>query len=242
VTGGLSIAAAALLGLAGSGHCVLMCGGISHALGMATRTGADGRPRRGLLLGYQVGRISGYALAGLLVGGLGGALYGMLDNATLRLALRALVALAFVVIGLGLWSGRGLVERIAGTRLWSRVAPAMRRLLPVDSWPKAWLFGLVWGWMPCGFVYTVLLLAWTRMDPLGSAAIMAAFGLGTLPAVLGATLGSTTLAPLLAGSRLRRGTAVLMLGMAVLTVAGPWLAPLGMPDGLLPFDCAARAG
>jgi hypothetical protein len=241
VTGTLSIAAAALLGLAGSGHCVLMCGGISHALGMATQAGPGGRPRRGLLLGYQVGRISGYALAGLLVGGLGGALYGVLDNDTLRLGLRALVALAFVVIGLGLWSGRGLLERIAGTRLWSRIAPAMRRLLPVDSLPKAWLFGLVWGWMPCGFVYSVLLLAWTRMDPWGSAAVMIAFGIGTLPAVLGATLGSTALAPL-AGARLRRGTAIVMLGLALLTVAGPWLAPLGMPQGLLPFDCTARAG
>ncbi len=115
----------------------------------------------------------------------------------------------------------------------------MRRLLPVDSWPKAWLFGLVWGWMPCGFVYTVLLLAWTSMSPWSSAAVMTAFGLGTMPAMLGVSLGSATLTKV-AGARMRRGAAVLMLVLAILTVAGPWLAPLGMPEALLPFDCAAR--
>lgn len=239
MTGTLSIAAAALLGLAGSGHCVLMCGGISHALGMVTQPGANGKPRRGLLLGYQIGRISGYALAGLLLGSLGAALYGVLENAYLRLGLRLLVAVAFLLVAIGLWSGRGVVERFAGTRLWSRMAPRMRRLLPVDSLPKAWMFGLVWGWMPCGFVYTMLLLAWTSMDPWSSAAIMTAFGLGTLPAVFGITLGSTALSRL-AGTHLRRGAAVVMLGMAVLTVAGPWLAPLGMPQALMPFDCTAR--
>ncbi len=239
MNGSLSIAAAALLGLAGSGHCVLMCGGISHALGMVTQPGANGRPRRSLLLGYQFGRISGYVLAGLLLGTLGAALYGVLENATLRLVLRLMVAAAFAVVAIGLWTGRGVVERVAGTRLWSRMAPRMRRFLPVDSLPKAWLFGLVWGWMPCGFVYTMLLLAWTSMDPWSSAAVMGAFGLGTLPAVFGVTLGSTALTRI-AGIRLRRGAAVLMLVMALMTVAGPWLAPLGMPQALTPFGCTAH--
>ncbi len=236
MTGVVTIAAAALLGLAGSGHCVLMCGGISHALGMATRNGASGRPRRDLLLTYQIGRISGYALAGLLVGTFGALLYSVLDNQALRLGLRILVAVAFAIVAIGLWSGRGLLERVAGTRLWVRISPYLRRLLPVDSWPKAWLFGLVWGWMPCGFVYSVLLLAWTSMDPWRSAATMAAFGLGTLPAVYGITLGSTALTQL-AGVRLRRGAAVVTMILAVLTLAGPWLAPLGMPGAFLPMDC-----
>ncbi|GAB3035412.1 MULTISPECIES: sulfite exporter TauE/SafE family protein [Oleiagrimonas] len=239
MTGALTIAAAALLGLAGSGHCALMCGGISHALGLATQRRPDGRPRRALLLTYQFGRISGYALAGLLLGSVGAALYGWLDDATLRLGLRVLMATAFVVIGVGLWTGRGVLDRIAGTRVWAWLSPRMRRLLPVDSLPKAWMLGLAWGWMPCGFVYTVLLLAWTSLDPWSSAATMAAFGLGTLPAVLGVSLGADFLSRT-AGAHLRRGTAVVMLGMAALTLAGPWLAPLGMPDALLPFDCVAR--
>lgn len=239
MTGTLTIATVALLGLAGSGHCVLMCGGISHALGMVTQRSGDGRPRRDLLMSYQLGRISGYALAGLLVGGFGAMLYTALDSQLLRLSLRALVATAFVIVGVGLWSGHGLMERIAGTALWARLSPRMRRLLPVDSRSKAWLFGLVWGWMPCGFVYSVLLLAWTVMDPWRSAATMVAFGAGTLPAMLGVTLGSSSLSRI-AGTRLRRGGAIVTLGLAVLTLAGPWLAPLGMPDVLLPMYCAPR--
>lgn len=239
MNGALSIAAAGMLGLAASGHCMLMCGGIASALGMATERRADGRPRRDLLVGYQFGRISGYALAGGLLGGVGAAMYNAMDQDTLRLTLRILVAAAFLVVAVGLFTGRGVLEKLVGTRVWGRIAPKMRRLLPVDSLPKAWAFGLVWGWMPCGFVYTVLLLAWTSMNPWSSAAIMAAFGFGTLPAVLGISLGSTWLSRI-AGARLRRGAAVLMLGLAALTIAGPWLAPLGMPAALLPFDCTAR--
>jgi len=237
MTGGLGIIAAAALGLAGSGHCMMMCGGISHALGMATRKRADGRPRRDLLFVYQFGRISGYALAGLLIGSVGAVLYTALNNPILQLGLRVLVAAAFAVVGISLWSGRGLLERIAGTRLWSHVSPHMRRLLPVDSWPKAWLFGLVWGWMPCGFVYSVLLLAWTSMNPWQSAAVMTAFGFGTLPAVVSIALGSSAMTRF-AGSRLRRGAAIVTLSLAILTLAGPWLAPLGMPHALLPMHGA----
>ncbi|MEO8010970.1 MAG: sulfite exporter TauE/SafE family protein, partial [Dokdonella sp.] len=72
MNGSITIFAALLLGLLASGHCVLMCGGISSALGIATAKDANGRPRRTLLLGYQFGRILSYALAGLLIGTIGG--------------------------------------------------------------------------------------------------------------------------------------------------------------------------
>ncbi|MCW5578441.1 MAG: sulfite exporter TauE/SafE family protein, partial [Dokdonella sp.] len=83
-----TLLAALLLGLAASGHCLVMCGGISAALGIATAKGADGRPRRALLVAYQFGRISSYALAGLLLGGVLGGAIALLDNETVRRTLR----------------------------------------------------------------------------------------------------------------------------------------------------------
>ena len=74
MTDPITLGAALLLGLAASGHCILMCGGITAALGIATAKRADGRPQWRLLAGYQAGRIASYALAGLLVGGTLGAL------------------------------------------------------------------------------------------------------------------------------------------------------------------------
>jgi len=68
MTGALTLGAAFLLGLAASGHCLAMCGGVTAALGLATARDASGRTRLSLLLGCQVGRIVSYSLAGLIVG------------------------------------------------------------------------------------------------------------------------------------------------------------------------------
>jgi hypothetical protein len=68
MTGGLTLGAALLLGFAASGHCLVMCGGIAGALGLATAKNANGRPRAPLVIAYQVGRIASYAVAGALVG------------------------------------------------------------------------------------------------------------------------------------------------------------------------------
>jgi sulfite exporter TauE/SafE len=149
---GLTLGAALLLGLAASGHCLVMCGGISAALGMATAKGADGRPRPDLLVAYQIGRIASYSLAGLLFGGVFGGLIALLDIDAVRRSLRVLSALALL---LGALVAFGRVRDPGfgiGRRLWPRLAPLGRKLLPVSNLPRGFAFGMVWGWMPCGFV------------------------------------------------------------------------------------------
>lgn len=230
MSGSLTLGAAWLLGLAASGHCVLMCGGISAALGVATARDARGRPRPLLLLGYQLGRISSYALAGLLVGGLLGGFIALLDIEVVRSTLRVLSALAFLwaaLVAFGFLHDPGAGF---GQRLWALVAPLGRRLLPVSSLPRAFAFGMVWGWMPCGFVYTVLLLAATQLDAPAAALTMALFGLGTLPALLATSLGANRLASLGTRSGARRLAGIVLLASALLTLAGPWL-PVGWMPG-----------
>jgi len=231
--------AAFVLGLLASGHCVLMCGGITSALGLATARDAHGHPRRLLLLGYQLGRISSYALAGLLIGTAGGAVVGLLDGDTTRLVLRiataaALGLAALVMLGVVRDPGAGL-----GRRIWPRLAPLGRRLLPVTSLPRAFAFGAVWGWMPCGFVYTILLVAALTARPIEGAATMAAFGLGTLPALFAASWAAPRVAALANRGGLRRSAGALLLASALVTATAPWL--LGHAPwlhGWLPFDCA----
>ena len=230
--------AAFLLGLLASGHCVLMCGGITSALGLATAKGADGKPRCTLLIGYQLGRISSYALAGLLIGSVGGAFIAALDNDTTRQVLRiataaALALAALVMLGIVRDPGAGF-----GRRLWPKLAPLGRRLLPVTSLPRAWAFGAIWGWMPCGFVYTILLVAALTAQPLQGAATMAAFGLGTLPAMLATSWAAPRFAALANRNGLRRAAGTLLLASALVTATAPWLldhAP--WLHGWLPFDC-----
>jgi sulfite exporter TauE/SafE len=234
----LTLTAALLLGLAASGHCVVMCGGISSALSLATAKNAAGRPQPRLLLGYQLGRITSYALAGLLFGGVLGGLIRLLDVESVRVALRAFSAIALlfaalVVLGRVRDPGLGI-----GRRWWSKLAPLGRKLLPVASLPRAFAFGMLWGWMPCGFVYTVLVMASLQFDAVRGALTMAAFGLGTAPALFAAALGARHLAAAATRPAARQIAGSILLVSAALTLAGPWLVH-ALPGlaGRLPFDC-----
>lgn len=234
----LNLGAAVLLGLVASGHCVVMCGGISAALGLATAKDRNGRPRALLLIGYQLGRIGSYALAGLLFAGILGGAIAMLDIEAVRAALRvlsslALVIAAFVAFGRARDPGAGI-----GRRIWTKLAPLGRRLFPVSNFPRAVAFGMIWGWMPCGFAYTVLLIATLRLDALDGALTMTAFGLGTAPALLMTAFGAQRFSAFAARTGARHAAGSLLLASAMLTLIGPWLAHL-LPGlhGWLPFDC-----
>jgi sulfite exporter TauE/SafE len=237
--GALTIGAALLLGLAASGHCLVMCGGITAALGTVTARQSDGRRRVDLLVGYQLGRVLSYTLAGLLFSGLAGAAIGWLDNDRVRIALRAATATAFVIGALVAFGAVRNPGAGATHRIWSRIAPLGRRLLPVSTFSRATTFGMLWGWMPCGFVYTVLIVATLSVDPIRGAATMAAFGVGTVPALLLGAFGAQRFAFAKAPRFLRSAAGSLLLASAMLTLAGPWLAAghASWLHALLPFDC-----
>ena len=238
MTGALTLGGALLLGLVASGHCVIMCGGITAALGISAAKDANGRVRPMLLVGYQLGRITSYALAGLLFAGALGTLISLLDVDSVRRSMRAVAALAvvlgaFVAFGRVRDPGRGF-----GQALWRRLAPLGRRLVPVSTLPRALAFGMVWGWMPCGFVYTVLLFATLQADAIQAAMIMIAFGLGTAPAMLAAAFGARRIVGLAAQPAARQVAGSVLLVSAVLTLASPWTAhALPGLHAWLPFDC-----
>lgn len=232
----LTLGAALLLGLATSAHCMVMCGGIAGALGLATAQDARGRPRALLLLGYQLGRVLSYGLAGLLFAGALGGVSVLLEGAALGRVLRIISAAVFVLAALVALGSVRSVDFGLGWRLWQRLAPLARRLLPVRSFPRALAFGMVWGWLPCGFVYTVLLLATLQLDAVAGALTMIAFGAGTMPAMLATAFGAERFTALARRRGARQAAGLLLLLGAALTLAGPWLA--GAFPGLhghLPF-------
>ncbi|SHE57415.1 hypothetical protein SAMN02745148_00681 [Modicisalibacter ilicicola DSM 19980] len=179
------LAAAFVFGLLGGAHCIGMCGGIMSALTFAVPPSMRSTARLGgLLLGYNLGRIASYMTAGALVAGLG-TLLGSTHDA-LRLALQLLAAVMLILMALYLanwWRGLTRVEAL-GRQLWRHIEPAGRRLMPVVRVPQAIALGAVWGWLPCGLVYSMLAWSLAGGDPGRGAALMGAFGLGTLPALL----------------------------------------------------------
>jgi uncharacterized protein len=223
----LSPLAAFLAGLLGSTHCLAMCGGIATAAG----TSGGAHPKIGPLL-YQLGRLSSYSLAGAIAGGLGAAAGFAFAVSRWNECLRLATALVVIVIGLDISlrsSGRAAWLRTPerwGGHLWRRIAPAARRLVPASPLGHALTLGLLWGWLPCGLVYSVLIAAAVAGSALRGALVMAAFGLGTLPAMAG--LGY------LGGRLLPRphGTLARLLG-AALVACGLWTAavPLAVLTG-----------
>ncbi len=174
-------------GLVSGVHCVAMCGGIVAAFDakkvIPIREEAVWRRR----IAFNLGRISTYSVAGAVAGVLGAAVYasGVLPaQETLQVALGVLL----IVVGLYLAGGAralSLVESL-GVPLWRRLQPLAARLLPARTLPRAYVAGLVWGWLPCAMVYAALAAAAFAGSPPRSALAMAAFGLGTLPFLLAA--------------------------------------------------------
>ena len=211
----LALATAFTAGLLGSAHCAAMCGGIATALG-ATR--AAGAPLW-LPVVQQLGRVGGYVVVGSLAGALGlaaGAGFGVLRWAEI---LRLATALVIVLIGLDLalgggWSARWLraPERLGGA-LWRRLAPRLPGWLPAQPVARALLLGVFWGWLPCGLVYTVLLAATVSGSAWRGGSILAAFGLGTLPAMLGLSLAGARFTPRRPGLRRFAGAAIAVCGL-----------------------------
>jgi len=182
------VAGAFLIGIMSALHCVGMCGGIIGALtfSLPAPVRSDRRRLLAYVSAYSLGRISSYTAAGALAGALGEQVFAAAGPQTGYLALQVAAALMLSAIALHLagWFPRYAVVERVGVPLWTRIEPLGRSLLPVRSPWHAWLFGLVWGWLPCGLVYSVLV--WTAAA--GSAAegalYMFAFGAGTLPAVM----------------------------------------------------------
>ncbi|MFJ3486323.1 sulfite exporter TauE/SafE family protein [Pseudomonas sp. NPDC090202] len=214
---------ALILGLLGGGHCLGMCGGLMGALTLAIPKEQRGQRLR-LLLAYNLGRVASYTCAGLLMG-LAGHVIAASPGA---LVLRVIAALLLICMGLylaGWWSGLTRIESL-GRGLWRYLQPFASRLLPVKSLPRALLLGAIWGWLPCGLVYSTLLWSASQGNALNSALLMLAFGIGTWPVLIVTGLAAERSVALLRqrGVRVAGGLLVILFGLW--TLPGPhqhWL-------------------
>lgn len=217
------LVSALILGLLGGGHCLGMCGGLMGALTLAIP--AEQRSRRlRLLLAYNLGRILSYAAAGLLLGLAGWALAG----SPLANAMRVLAALLLIAMGLylaGWWSGLTRIEAL-GRGLWRYIQPLTRRFMPVSTLPRALVLGGLWGWLPCGLVYSTLLWASSQGNAFDSALLMLAFGLGTWPVLLATGMAAERITALLRKRGVRMAGGMLVILFGLWTMPGPhqhWL-------------------
>ena len=212
-----------LLGFLGSTHCLGMCGGLASALGLNTQSApAQNKTIASshqssfptLLLAYNLGRITSYCIAGLIVGLAGFWLSQQL--AALNL-LRYLAGIMLILMGLYLaqwFNGIAFTEKL-GSKLWPFIQPLGKRFMPVNSVRDAIAVGMVWGWLPCGLVYSAMIWASLEASVIGSMLIMLFFGLGTLPAMLASGYFAQSLGNFIKQRCFRSSAGLMMIGFGV---------------------------
>ncbi len=194
-----------------------MCGGIVAALRMVSPKGSSAVP---YTLAYNMGRIASYTIAGAITGALGKIASDFVPLASYVLSLFSGVMLLLLACYLGKWwTGLTLLES-AGKGLFSKLQPLSKRFLPFKTPFSAIPYGFIWGWLPCGLVYSTLTWSLAAGNALQGAGIMFFFGLGTLPTLLAASAGSQYLVSTFQQSGVRQLIASIMAIYAIYLIQG----------------------
>lgn len=204
MTQNIDVFTAFIMGLSGAGHCLAMCGGIAGAIGVQSKLSN--------IVLYNLGRIFSYTLLGALMGGAVALIAP--DSPHTTMVLRWLAVFFLLALGLyytGWWPVLSRLEQLASP-LWRQI----RKLAPSNTSNRqhrgaVLLAGAVWGWLPCGLVYSALSYAAVSGTATSGALIMAAFAAGTLPAMLGAGYFSASIKAILQAQGVRTAIGILLI-------------------------------
>jgi hypothetical protein len=233
-----------LAGAMGGAHCIAMCGGFVVAMSGpafgSSPVSAPLLPARKLAwrqLPYNLGRISTYALLGAGFGAVGGAAFALADWLPAQRALYVVANLFLLLLGLAIALKRDGLKWLqrAGASLFARALPAVRPLGASNAVLPRFALGMIWGLVPCALTYSVLPIALFAGGAIEGAAVMLAFGLGTLPNLLAAGWIAARAPPWLEGRAARYGAAALLIGFAALGIWRAVLAPGGLAQGAFCF-------
>lgn len=214
MNGDITLLTLFLLGFFGGGHCVGMCGGLSSAFALQLPPGLN---RTGLIVLLNLGRISSYVFIGLLVGAIGQVGISLDQTRWLQNGLYLSANLLLLFLGLYLAGISSLATRIEsiGRPVWKRLNPLLNRLLPIQSVPACFGVGMLWGWLPCGLVYSASLYALGSGNALEGGLYMLAFALGTLPNLLAMGLFAAQLKNFLQRKTVRLAAGLLIAAWAL---------------------------
>lgn len=215
-----AISVAFFIGILGGGHCIGMCGGIMAALTMSTK--ADAYIKRFfLVVSYNVGRILSY----LMIAFVFAILINSVENYFALQFMRILSSVLLIAMGFYLadwWRGLIYLEK-GGQYLWRYIQPLGKKLMPVSNFPQALFLGALWGWLPCGLIYSALAFSAAAADVWNSVAIMLAFALGTLPAVMVSGLLAERLLAWINHKKIRSLFAVMIILFGIWTLYSSFL-------------------
>lgn len=207
-----------MLGFLGGVHCVGMCGGLCAAFSLQLPPNIS---RHKLILLMNLGRIGSYVVIGALFG-----LFGQLGTSTvvgneIRSVLFVIAQVLLILAGLylsGLFVGFAKIEKV-GVPIWRKLQPIMHKFLPIQNVSGSLIVGALWGWIPCGLVYSVSTNALASGHLLSGALIMFAFGLGTLPNLLAVGLFAAQIKNFFQNKKIRLIAGLIIVFWAVYRLA-----------------------
>ncbi len=212
----IDLYAALLMGIIGSGHCIGMCGGLANSITFVSPpSNTSKRTQMFAIVGYHSGRIFSYAIMGALFGGAFSTLILLSPYQTSLLLLRLMAALMMVFMGLYLagWGASLLKIEKFGKRWWQWISPWQKNIQHFPMVSRGFFMGMIWGWLPCGLVYSALSWAAVSGQAIDGALTMLMFGLGTLPALF----FITGLSQWLKNRKVRYFNALLLIGYGIHT-------------------------
>jgi len=214
----LSLVTAFLLGLMGASHCLVMCGGIAAA----ASSGSSGKSNPSFLLLFNLGRIVSYSIAGLIVSLLG--LWLADSHQIAQQILRTIAGSLLILMGFYIARWWMLLTRLetAGQFIWRYLQPMTRKLIPIQTPSQALALGLLWGWLPCGLIYSTLAWVAANGQPALGALTMLCFGLGTLPGILAAGLFAGQLNRFIQHKHFRHLAGILLISYGTWTLMAIW--------------------
>ncbi|HAT39690.1 sulfite exporter TauE/SafE family protein [Polynucleobacter necessarius] len=176
-----------LAALVSGWHCALMCGGIASAIERPISSETPLRPKSELFylqFMMHLGRVTTYALLGALAASVGVVVWQQ-NVVPIQRPLFALTSLILILMGFCLLKAGKSENLLSAKWIGSKIATYWATYLGrMVSGPSRWFSGMLWGLVPCGLVYSILPLAFLSGDIFTGAALMLAFGLGTLPNLL----------------------------------------------------------
>lgn len=209
---------ALFMGIAGGPHCVAMCGAACAGISR----GGTGRQSTSALLTFQAGRLLGYSLFGAIAAGSVQGLAWLGTNTSVIRPVWTMFHVAAMLLGLVLiWQARqpawldGLAQGV-----WRRTRPVLGRL----GAKAPAVLGVVWALMPCGLLYSALMVASLSANAMEGAMIMALFSTGTS---LSLTIGPWLLLRLRGDGS--GGWGIRLAGIALAATSG-WALWMGITD------------
>ena len=220
-----------IVGLLGGVHCVGMCGGIMSALTLGIEKKPESRFSNHVvmllpyLVSYNLARISSYFIAGIIFGGMGSWITDLVLFNQAQLVLKIVAGVFLIALGLYLanwWRGLNYLEQF-GQHLWHFIEPQARRFVPIKNIRQAFAAGFLWGWLPCGLVYSILIWSLSSGSAIKGGLLMLSFGLGTLPSLLAVGLFATMLKRFMQQSSVRIVAALFIIGFGIYQTVTPIL-------------------